>query len=124
MKLRYKNSSSLIYDTVLSIIFIVGLARMAIYLYFIYFPKFNKSEDYYYLRVAIYISERDDNFGVQETFALILFIHSIRSLYLLTASRTFGPMIEIMLYMLKEMFVFLVILLSIILVFLGSMRLL
>jgi len=124
MKLRYKNSSMLILDTLLSVIFTVGLARMAFYIYFYYYPKVDRGEEYFYLRVSVIISSHDIGFGLQESFALILFIHSIRALYILRASRTFGPMIEIMFYMLKEMLVFLVILLSIIIVFLGSMRLL
>jgi len=122
MKLRYKDTCLLIPGFVLSIIFSFSLSRLTLLYYTYHFQAHDKSSSTYYTDTLEHMVEYQPNFGLKVTFAIILAVHSIRVLFLLRASRTFGPMIEIIINMLKEIMKFMVIQTVIIFIFIGSMR--
>jgi len=68
-----------------------------------------ESDEYSNLNTATYIYSRDRYLGPDVVFAIILGIHSIRAFLILKVSRTFGPMIEIIINMLREVLTFMVI---------------
>ena len=65
------------------------------------------------------MDENLNDFGLKVCYAIILAVHSIRALLILRASKTFGPMIEIILHMMKEILKFGVIQGLIIFIFIG-----
>ncbi|CAI2383886.1 unnamed protein product [Moneuplotes crassus] len=67
--------------------------------------------------------ENGREYGVQICLSILLSLHSTRALFILRASKTFGPMVEIIMNMLKEVAKFTVILMSIIFIYMSSMRL-
>lgn len=102
VKLRYKSASSLIQEFILSSTLIIFLTRLTVILYAYLYQRYDKDEPYYYLKTAEEVYHYETNLGLNVTFAVILGIHALRVLYVLKASRTFGPMIEIIINMLKE----------------------
>ena len=97
---------------------------MTALLYFYLYRIHDKDDEYYYTKTTGEVFSYQNDFGIQFTFAAVLAIHSIRALMLLAVSKTFGPVIEILTHMLREVGIFAVIQGCIILIFLISMRIL
>ena len=124
IKLRHKNVSILIPEIILTIIYSTTLVWITGLLYLYYYKSYSKNDDYYHLKVMIFMRTHLNNFGLKVWYAILLAVHSIRAFLIFRASRTFGPMIEIILNMLKEIVKFGIIQGMIILIFMGSMMLL
>jgi len=87
-------------------ILIAFLLRITIVLFFYIYKKYDFSEPLYYYKTSQYVFKYQEFLGLNVTFAVILGIHALRVLYILKASRTFGPMIEIIINMLRQVCIF------------------
>lgn len=123
MRLRHKNPFPLVFDTILSIIYWAFLIWNIVLLVY-YYSRFDIDQELYYISTVSFMLNNGREFGIQIWFSILLAVHSTRALFLLLVSKTFGPMVEIIINMLREVLKFAVILMSIIFIFIGSMRLL
>jgi hypothetical protein len=122
VKLRYKDPSVLSLEWVLNAMCSLLLTRMTYLLYSYPYPAIDSDEKYFYTRLTVEIDGYQPSLGLQITFASLLAISSIRTFLIFKASRTFGPIIEIIITMLNEVRKFAMIQGVFIMIFFGSMR--
>ena len=125
-RLRYKNVSLINFESIINLVYVIAISQMTIAMYWHFYPQVPKDAQYYNQEVLMLMYEKDllKNIGLQPTFAVCLGIQFIHCLMILKASRTFGPMIEIIMSMLKEVAKFAVVQGAVILIFFSSGRLL
>ncbi|CAI2359412.1 unnamed protein product [Moneuplotes crassus] len=124
VKLRSMDASFLLPDLVMSLTNSLMIARAAIILNYFSLQRYDKSDKYYYTKTFQYLNDNYVGFGLEETFVVVLIIQCIRVLAILRASKTLGPMIEIVCHMLWEVMVFIVIEFCVITLFAGAFRIL
>ncbi|CAI2386274.1 unnamed protein product [Moneuplotes crassus] len=124
LKLTYKNSILLITEVILGIIFSIFLVRFTVYFLIIQPMKVDINEKYYYTKTFYHINSIDDFSGASMTFSVIVCVQLIRAFQVLKASRTFGPMVQILVYMINQICIFLVLEATLSLIFVFTFRIL
>lgn len=100
------------------------MGRFSFMLYYYYYQFYDEDEEFWYFKTVKKVILSETNMGYDVTLATILAIHTIKVLLILKVSRTFGPMIEILLNMLKQVGVFSIIYSCVFFIFFISMRIL
>ena len=104
--IRNKNKSVLSGEMFLSYVTAILTIYLSYGFFYYYRVGLDTSSQYFYFDMALRFAD-DDTIHTDITFPILLGSIMCRIFYLLKAGRTFGPMVEILSSMLKQLFIFL-----------------